>query len=123
MERALFVELLKSTNEALEHAGKKRELRTTMLPPAPEPMKAREIRRLRTALNASQAVFAYCLNVSTKLVQAWESNRRQPEGPALLLLRLAERHPATVFTGLGSPSPREGRSREALPDLAAADRD
>jgi len=46
----------------------------------------------------SQAVFARCLNVSTKLVQAWEADRRTPDGPALLLVRLAERNPALVLS-------------------------
>lgn len=60
-------------------------------------MKAREIRRLRRALNASQAVFARYCNVSTKLVQAWEADRRRADGPALLLLRLAQTNPALLL--------------------------
>ncbi|MBA3559364.1 MAG: hypothetical protein H0W30_12275 [Gemmatimonadaceae bacterium] len=51
---------------------------------------------MRKRLNASQAVFARYLNVSTKLVQAWESNRRHPDGPALILLRLGDRDPAAL---------------------------
>lgn len=86
-----------SAGQALDHARGKRELRTTVLPPPPKPMGAEDVRRLRGTLNASQAVFAYSLNVSTKLVQAWESDRRRPEGPALLLLRLLERQPALAF--------------------------
>ena len=51
------------------------------------PMDAAEVKRLRTRLKASQAVFAHYLNVSAKLVQAWESDRRTPDGPALVLGR------------------------------------
>jgi putative transcriptional regulator len=93
----LFAELMKSAGQALEHAQGKRELRTTVLPAPPKPMTAAEIRRLRRALNASQAVFARYCNVSTKLVQAWEAGRRRTEGPALLLLRLAQANPAILL--------------------------
>ncbi|MBK8249916.1 MAG: transcriptional regulator [Gemmatimonadetes bacterium] len=96
MKRAVFEELLASATEALEHAQGKRELRTTVLPPAPAPVSAAQVRQLRRRLNASQAVFARYLNVSTKLVQAWEADRRRPDGPALVLLRLGTRDPATL---------------------------
>ena len=101
MKRRTFEELLASAAQALEHAKGKRELRTTVLPPTPAPVSAAQVRRLRKRLNASQAVFARYLNVSTKLVQAWEADRRRPEGPALVLLRLGARDPdgltATAF--------------------------
>jgi len=100
MDDKLFGELLDSAKEALEHAEGKLDLRTTTLPPEPKPMTSAEVKRLRKRLNASQSVFARCLNVSPKLVQAWEANRRTPEGPALLLLRLAEQRPAFVCRGL-----------------------
>lgn len=99
MNEALFDELLESTKQALEHAKGKRELRTTVLPPPPKPMTVIEIKRLRKRLNASQAVFAHCLNVSVKLVQAWESKRRRPDGPVLLLLRIIERNPQALLGG------------------------
>src|SRR2546422_4751236 len=98
MDQKLFAELLESANDALEHAKGKRELRTTELPPPPRRVDGRGIRRLRTRLKMSQAVFARCLNVSTKLVQAWEADRRRPEGPALLLVRLVEQNPALVLS-------------------------
>jgi putative transcriptional regulator len=78
MKEKLFAELMRSAGQALEHARGKRELRTTVLPAPPRPMKAGEIRSLRGTLNASQAVFARYCNVSTKLVQAWDADRRRP---------------------------------------------
>jgi putative transcriptional regulator len=99
MDETLFSELLASANEALEHAQGKRNLRTTILPPPPEPMDAREVQKLRARLEASQPVFASYLNVSTKLVQAWEANRRTPDGAALRLLRLAEKAPELLLSG------------------------
>lgn len=96
MKAEVFAELLESAKEALEHAQGKRDLRTTELPPPPRPMQGVEVRQLRDVLKASQAVFAHYLNVSTKLVQAWEAGRRHPEGAALTLLRLCERNPALL---------------------------
>jgi putative transcriptional regulator len=98
MDQKVFGELLESANQALEHAQGKRELRTTELPPPPRPVDGGGIRRLRARLKMSQAVFARYLNVSTKLVQAWESDRRRPDGPALLLVRLVEGNPALVLS-------------------------
>ena len=91
-----FAELLGSANEALEHAQGKRTLRTTSLPLPPKSLNGRAIKRVRAALHASQAVFARYLNVSTKLVQAWEANRRTPDGPALVLLHIAARQPDVI---------------------------
>lgn len=103
MDDAMFAELLASTNEALEHARGRRDLRTTVLPRAPEPMNARDVRRVRSCFDASQAVFASYLNVSTKLVQAWEAGRRTPDGAALRLLRLAERTPELLLSSVVPP--------------------
>ena len=89
MKAEIFAKLLESANEALAHAQGKRELRRTVLLLRPAPMAGDEVRKLRAQLKVSQAVFAHYLNVSTKLVQAWEAERRKPEGPALVLLRLA----------------------------------
>ncbi len=100
MKKELFAELMQSVGEAVEHARGKRELRTTVLPDAPAVMNAEDIRALRGALNASQAVFAHYLNVSTQLVQAWEANRRRPDGAALRLLSIGRRAPSVVFPGL-----------------------
>jgi putative transcriptional regulator len=98
MEDRLFEEVLGATREALVHyRGAKRDLRTTILPEPPRPMSRVEVHRLRHKVKVSQAVFAKCLNVSTKLVQAWEGGIRHPEGAALRLLRIAERAPGLVF--------------------------
>ena len=97
MKKAVFGELMDSMGEALEHARGKRELRTTVLPAAPRPMSAIEIRRLRDRVNASQAVFASYLNVSPQLVRAWESDRRQPSGAALRPLELVAQKPPLLF--------------------------
>jgi putative transcriptional regulator len=122
MEKELFAELLQSTQEALEHAEGKRDLRTTVLPAAPEPMDSAAVRRLRSRLNASQAVFASFLNVSTKLVQAWEADRRTPEGAALRLLRIAEQAPELLLTSSSSSKPAASRQLAQTSKRPAAKR-
>ena len=109
MEKDLFRELMTSAGEALEHAQGKRALRTTELPAPPKPMTASEIKALREQVNASQAVFARYLNVSTKLVQAWEAGRRRPEGAALKLLRIGGDNPKVVFAGVSSKQLKAGK--------------
>lgn len=96
MKDEIFTELLSSAHEALEHSQGKRSLRTTTLPAPPKPLNGRAVKRVRASLHASQAVFARFLNVSTKLVQAWEANRRTPQGPALVLLHIAARQPDVI---------------------------
>lgn len=96
MKDETFTALLGSAHEALDHAQGKRSLRTTTLPLPPKSLNGRAVKRVRASLHASQAVFARYLNVSTKLVQAWEANRRTPDGPALVLLHIAARQPQLI---------------------------
>jgi len=53
-----------------------------------QPLTPQEIRALRTREDASQAVFARYLNVSTGLVSKWERGEKHPQGPSLKLLCL-----------------------------------
>ena len=122
MKDEAFTELLASANEALEHAQGKRSLRTTTLPLPPKSLNGRAVKRVRASLHASQAVFARYLNVSTKLVQAWEANRRTPEGPALVLLHIAARQPdviENVRRSAGSNRPVSARLRNDRPHASA----
>ena len=49
---------------------------------------AEKIRALRLRENASQAVFARHLNVTTSLVSQWERGEKRPRGASLKLLTL-----------------------------------
>ena len=69
---------------------------------------------VRASLHAAQAVFARYLNVSTKLVQAWEANRRTLQGRALVLLHIAVRQPQVIESvrqDAASDPPRAPRPR------------
>ena len=121
MDGKLFKGLLEATKEALAHyKGEKLDLRTTELPEPPEPMSRIEIKRLREHLKVSQPVFARCLNVSTKLVQAWEGGARRPDGAALLLLRIVEQAPVLVLPSATSPRGGKFRLAERKKRLKAA---
>ena len=49
-----------------------------------------EIKALRHATKMSQRVFAHCLGVSQKSIEAWESGRSHPDGAARRLLGLLQ---------------------------------
>ncbi len=90
----IFGPLKESLTEALAYErGQSVDLRVTELPPAPKPISAREIRAIRLSLNASQALFARFLNVSTGAVESWEQGVRHPQKAALKLLTIAQKRP------------------------------
>jgi len=124
MKKDLFAELMQSMGEAVEHARGKRDLRTTVLPESPAAMSAADVRAMRKKLNASQAVFARCLNVSAQLVRAWEADRRHPDGAALRLLDIGRREPAIVFPALVGSTRRVplGKRARRVGKLRAASR-
>lgn len=55
------------------------------------------IARLRARLKLSQPVFAKALNVSPETVRSWEQEKRAPDGAALRLLEVTERHPEVIL--------------------------
>lgn len=59
----------------------------------PPSYSAGQIREIRSQMELSQPIFAAALNVSPETVRAWEQGKREPEGPTLRLLEVAEQHP------------------------------
>ncbi|MFC0268562.1 helix-turn-helix domain-containing protein [Kushneria aurantia] len=55
-----------------------------------------EARTARRRMALSQAEFAELMGVSLRTLQEWEQGRRTPTGPALRLLRVAEKHPEAL---------------------------
>lgn len=64
----------------------------------PPRYEAGRIREIRDHMQLSQPVFAAALNVSPDTIRAWEQGKREPDGPTLRLLEVAEQHPE-VFLG------------------------
>jgi putative transcriptional regulator len=73
------------------------DLRTADLPARPKPLKPADIRALRTSLNASQALLARLLNVSSNAVESWEQGIREPRQATLKLLHIAKKNPSVLL--------------------------
>jgi putative transcriptional regulator len=95
----VFDDLSRSLIDAAAYEqGKSVNLRAQEIPPPPKPLKPAEIRKIRLAFNASQALFARFLNVSANTVQSWEQGVRRPDQAALKLLTIAKKHPQAVLS-------------------------
>lgn len=57
-----------------------------------KPFDAKQIEELRKREDASQAVFARHLGLSTNLISQWERGKKKPRGASLKLLTLVERN-------------------------------
>ncbi len=86
-------EILEGLKEIQEYKKGKIKLKTTRLSAPSGP------KTIRPKLELSQSAFAGMLGVSLRTLQDWEQGRRQPQGPAIALLRIAEQHPK-VFVDL-----------------------
>jgi len=91
--RDIGLEILDGINEISNFKQGKASLKVTELS---EPSKPQII---RSKLELSQSAFAGLLGVSMRTLQDWEQGRRNPQGPAIALLRIAEQHPE-IFTDL-----------------------
>jgi putative transcriptional regulator len=102
MAKKIKVNIFDDMREALHDAvayecGQAVNLRVTKLPARPKQISAREIRRIRRALNASQPLFATYLNVSPNAVRSWEQGARRPRNAALKLLTIAKKNPKVLL--------------------------
>jgi len=61
-----------------------------------------DIVALRRFLGMTQRSFSDALGISIHTLRNWEQGRRQPEGPALALLRVAARHPRVLRENLAA---------------------
>ena len=93
MSRDIGLEILEGLNEISNFKQGKVQLKITELSEPSEP------KIIRSKLKLSQSAFAGLLGVSMRTLQDWEQGRRNPQGPAIALLRIAEQHPE-VFADL-----------------------
>ncbi len=80
-----------------ERGNVKLDLRSVEIPARPKPMKPADIRAVRESLNASQALFARLLNVSSNAVESWEQGIREPRQATLKLLHIARKSPDVLL--------------------------
>ena len=59
-----------------------------------------DIAALRRFVGMTQVQFAYAMGISVHTLRNWEQGRRQPEGPAVALIRIAARHPRIIRESL-----------------------
>lgn len=96
MNHTDFSELVKSIRQAGEiRRGERPPARKRTIDPP-------DIGAIRGHLNLTQTEFASLLGVSPRTVQNWEQKLRKPSGPALALLRIAEKRPETLLEALHS---------------------
>ncbi len=75
--------------------GKMKASRTFKFRPA-------DVKAIREGLGKSQSEFALMIGVSVSTLQNWEQGRRQPEGPARALLKVAAENPDAVAKALSA---------------------
>ncbi|MHC2016254.1 helix-turn-helix domain-containing protein [Methylobacterium sp. CM6247] len=62
-----------------------------------------DVAAIRARTSLSQAVFSGTIGVSVDTLQNWEQGRRQPQGPARVLLAMLDKNPSVVEETLGQP--------------------
>ena len=90
-----FDEIMSSIDETIE-ASKKNRLKETIIIKPVKKYNAEGVKQIRHSLNMTQAVFAGMMGVSQKTVEAWESGRNVPMGPASRLLDLLRENKKNV---------------------------
>ena len=106
MRKELFEELVASVKEAgAVLRGERKPHRVTRS----SDLMATDIRALRSHFKLPQAKFAALLGISIDTLQNWEQGRRQPEGPARVLLKVAAKHPGILLSVAQRPTRRRAR--------------
>ena len=106
MRKDLFDQLVESVKEMKAiQAGKRKPARLTR---AEDLLRSGtpDVAMLRAHFQLSQAKFAALLGISVDTLQNWEQGRRQPEGPARVLLRVAAAHPEALLSVTQQPAKR-----------------
>ncbi|MHA6896579.1 helix-turn-helix domain-containing protein [Ralstonia pseudosolanacearum] len=94
MKRNLFAELKEGMDAlAAEREGKMTLRKAKVRVPQPVDVTAEEIKAVRAAARASQAVMAHRLRVNVRTYQNWEQGTAKPNTQAAVLIKLVEKHP------------------------------
>ncbi|MBE5316483.1 MAG: helix-turn-helix domain-containing protein [Xanthomonadales bacterium] len=94
MDEKLFSELLESVTEMGEITRGERA------PSREFTVTAVNVKRIRVATGLSQAKFARVVAVPLGTLRNWEQGRREPTGPAKVLLKALERDPQSVLEAI-----------------------
>ncbi|MEX0685845.1 MAG: NadS family protein [Balneolales bacterium] len=96
MKEELFKELLDSVKQAGQI--KKGELHASRRTIISEP----DVVQIRKKYKMNQQEFAALLGISIGTLRNWEQGRRKPQGPAKVLLKIAEQKPKAILESLSS---------------------
>ena len=91
MKKKLFDELLESVKQG--GAIMKGSMKPSRMFEFPES----EVRKVREKYGLTQDKFALLMGISVATLRNWEQGRRKPEGPARILLMVAEKHPEALL--------------------------
>ena len=117
-ERNIGQEILAGIKEIKEWQQGKKKLKTTRvrLP------RAADVAKIRQNLELTQDEFADFMGVNVKTLQNWEQERREPQGPARSLLRVAEKAPDAILKALPRSIHRLGSHRHGTQKRKASSR-
>ena len=96
MNEQMFNELL----ESIEQAGKIRK--GQMKPSRRTVLKEPDVLAIREKYDMTQQEFSSLLGISVGTLRNWEQGRRKPQGPAKVLLRIAEKRPKAILESLAN---------------------
>ncbi len=90
MDKKNFDRLLESVTQAKKIMAGKRESGRRFIFEGPNP------KEIRAKMSLTQDQFATLMNISVHTLRNWEQGRRQPEGPARVLLNVANNYPEVL---------------------------
>lgn len=86
--------IMQGLQEAVAYNDGKMKARTKTMHVEPVPdFNAPEIKHIRDELGMTQVLFAGFMGVSAKTIEAWESGRNTPNGPARRILAMLQTDP------------------------------
>ena len=91
MNDAMFKELLESVREGAAILQDKKQ------PSRQHDVEPPDVKGIREHYELTQVEFAQLMGISLKTLQNWEQGRRTPQGPARVLLQVAQKHPDIVW--------------------------
>jgi len=95
---SVFDEIKTGLNQAIEFEKGNLKAKTKEMSIVPlEKFNSQEIKNIRIQAGLTQLIFAKCMGVSIKTVEAWEAGRNHPDGAACRLLMLTKNDPMFLY--------------------------
>lgn len=88
-------------NKLLESVSQAGDIRKGKLKPSRKMvMEEPDVVAIREGYNMTQQEFSFLLGISVGTLRNWEQGRRKPQGPAKVLLKIAEKRPKAILESL-----------------------